>query len=309
MQRLLVIGVDGMLGANIAAALAGEFHVSGVSRTVPVWFEHCEVACIAGDNPAALPTHLNQQRPDWVVYCPETAANSWRRRPEAPPALLAEAHKLAVAARDAEIPLTLLSTDGVFQGPRMFQDESARGFAAHELAQQSLRVEQTCEAAGALVVRTHAYGWSPCREEPNLVETAWRHSVDRLPLPVDSRRYATPILATDLALLLVRAFRLELRGILHLAGAERTAPRRFVEELAQACGQDAGLLLAEQPGAEPSGVAPQESSLNTLRARTLLKTPMPLLRPGLERLAAQLNNGHRQRLREGWPAVSPRRAA
>lgn len=309
MQQLLVVGVDGMLGANIALALSGEFRVSGVSRSAPCWFEHCDVQCVPGDEPDAVAATVAQQRPDWIIYCPETAANSWRSRPEARPQLLAETAALGEAAQSVGCPLTVLSSDAVFQGPRLFQDESSRGFAAHELAHQTVRVERAAEAAGALVVRTHAYGWSPCREEPNLAETAWRHLVDRLPLAVDSRRYATPILATDLALLLVRAFRLGLTGPLHIAGAERTAPRRFVEELALACGQDAQKVLAEQPAAAPSSVSVQESSLNTLRARTLLKTPMPLLRPGLDRLAAQLHNGHRQRLREGWPTVARRPAA
>ncbi len=309
MQQLLVVGIDSMLGANIALALTGEFRVLGASLTAPCWLDGCEVRFLADEGPQAVAELVNASRPDWVVYCPETAADSWRRRPEIRPQLADEGQALAEAAQSLGCSLTVLSSDAVLQGPRIFQDEQARGFAGHDFAQQALRLERIAEAAGALVVRTHAYGWSPCREEFSLAETAWRHLVERVPLAVDSVRYATPILAADLALLLVRAFRLGLTGQMHIAGAERATPRRFVEELAAACGHDAGWLWASQAAGGPSGATPQETSLSTLRARTLLKTPMPLLRPGLERLAAQLAAGHRQRLREGWPSVVRRRVA
>src|SRR5262249_37063394 len=128
------------------------------------------------------------------------------------------------------------------------------------------------------------------------------------PPAVDGVRYATPILATDLAELLEKAFELNLHGLYHITGAERTNAHRFVNELAAALGLDGMRLTTAPPGAQASADA-CETSLNTRQARRDLAHAMPLLREGLERFAAQAVNGYVDRLRAGTRSTTAVRAA
>ena len=60
--------------------------------------------------------------------------------------------------------------------------------------------------------------------EPGLVERIAQSLMDAAAPPVDGWRYATPILAADLAEFLLRAAERNLTGLYHLSGAERTNP-------------------------------------------------------------------------------------
>mgnify|MGYP003400082932 CR=1 FL=1 len=51
--------------------------------------------------------------------------------------------------------------------------------------------------AGALVVRSHVYGWCPGAFGMNYAERMFHELTGELPCPVDAVRHATPILATD----------------------------------------------------------------------------------------------------------------
>jgi dTDP-4-dehydrorhamnose reductase len=127
-----------------------------------------------------------------------------------------------------------------------------------------------------------------------------------LPVVADAHRHATPILATDLAGLLHAAYREGLHGVLHVAGAERTNPRRFAHELAAVLG------LPRRPqlvAAEAGWQRAKETSLISRRAQQATGQPLPMLREGLRRFIAQLDNGYRDRVRDEKETLVPARAA
>jgi dTDP-4-dehydrorhamnose reductase len=112
----------------------------------------------------------------------------------------------------------------------------------------------------------------------------------------DPRRFATPILATDLADLAFLALRKRLSGVWHVAGAERVSQYRFAQELAAALGmRDCPIAAGEEPPDPPSETA--ETSLDSRRASRALGRSMPALREGLTRFVEQATSGFRNRLR------------
>ncbi len=204
---------------------------------------------------------------------------------------------LVDASQRAEARLTVLSTDAVFAGPRMFHDEHSSALSKHPLARAAVAMERALEGSGALVVRTHAYGWSPREDELSFAERVWLSLTEGLPCTIDPHAYAAPILAADLARLLWLAYERGLSGLYHIAGAERTSACRFAGELASL----AGLPL---PGGHAQAAMPvpsesknlRETSLNTRCAQRDLASPMPMLRQGLAGLLAQIRDGARERL-------------
>ena len=103
----------------------------------------------------------------------------------------------ARAVRDAGCRLTYLSSDAVFTGPWLFHAEDS---PHHCQSLEAVRLRSYEELVArvvpdALIVRTHAFGWSPDGE--GWVESLLGDLEDRA-ADADPVRHATPILATDL---------------------------------------------------------------------------------------------------------------
>ncbi len=338
MAKLLIVGVDSMVGSNLALALSREFDVIGLHQQKPFHLPAIRTSGCRTDDPAAVASAVRRRKPRWIIHCGPLAQSSWDQRGLAglTPVTVNVALAIAEAARDVGSRLTYLSTDAVFSGPRMFHNEQSPGKSSGEAVQG---IEQTLETTGALIVRTHCYGWSPAGQRPVWIERLATAMFEGQPPDAHGSHHATPILATDLAQLLLRAYRLDVRGVLHLAGAERIGQRRLAAELAAmwpdlcsgaigslpALGGNSGAMgslpalggvraMSCKGGQAAHGTLPdsdtaaRETSLDTRRARRLLGRPMPMLREGLCRFVAQAFDGHRRRLRSAV-ATPHRRAA
>jgi dTDP-4-dehydrorhamnose reductase len=312
MDTLLVIGAESTVGANVACTLADAFQVVGLSRSAEVELGGCRtIACEFTE--AELAHWVEEVAPAWVVFSGALARSSWDEA-DVPGQWLAAEPRLASAAAAAAqrvgARLTLISTDAVFAGPQMFHAEHSTTSVSSPLSEAALAAEQAVvQGIGdsqGLVVRTHAYGWSPTTHEIGFAEHFWQSLQAGLPVAADAHRHATPILATDLAGLLHAAYRAGLHGVLHIAGAERTNPRRFAHELAATLGLPRGPQLA---AAEMAWQRAKETSLISRRAQQALQQPLPMLREGLRRFVAQLDNGYRDRVREEKETLVPARAA
>jgi dTDP-4-dehydrorhamnose reductase len=263
------------------------------------------VRCDAHD-PLAMRSLIGDLKPQWIIHCPSICASSWDEcRNGAEEDHERTARLLAEAAREVEARLTVLSTDAVFSGPRMFHEERSPAVGATSQAESARRMEAALEGTQAFVVRTHAYGFSPVLGRACFAEKAHQALESSTAFAADGLRHATPILASDLAELLARAYDHRLEGLYHISGAERTSPFRFVRELAAACGLRACGETLRPAGCEathdmvPHDGCAGETSMNSRRARRVLEIPMPLLREGLGRFAQQASSGWRDRLESG----------
>lgn len=295
MERLIVTGVDYPLGANLALALADRYRVLGL-------YEHAAVGrdrfATRGWQPACLPdarATLDDWRPDWIIHCPALSQSAWDVEAGAPieGALESEpdmAVELAHLACDARARLTVVASDVVFAGPRMFHEETSPANSPAPRAALARQLEAALSGTSALVVRTHAFGLSPLGEHAGFAERSIWAIARGESVTAAGTRHATPILACDLAALLSRAYQAGLAGLFHLAGAERTSAYHFVEVLAKA-------FDARMPPIVAGAAAgwPEETSLSSKRARRQLEVSTPMLTDGLARFAAQAHFGWRDR--------------
>jgi dTDP-4-dehydrorhamnose reductase len=299
-ERLVITGVDGVVGANLAAALAERFAVLGLHHSRAAPLDVCPTAHWAPCDRKALTTLLREVRPQWILHCGPLARGSWDLPDEAPDAKDERRACLLLAelAAQFEARLTVLSTDAVFAGPRMFHVESgATTSRLRPFARAALQVERALQKTAALVVRTHAYGWSPVDAEPGFAEQVWQALGEGTRRGFAADRHATPILATDLAGLLHRAYVRGLAGVCHLAGAERASQYRFAVELAMAFGLKGPVVSSEEsPATAGRASRLRETSLDSTRVRGELDASLPLLREGLARFAEQARSGFRARL-------------
>jgi dTDP-4-dehydrorhamnose reductase len=304
-NKLLLTGADTMLGANLALALRDRWKVVLIGGDSMPAFDGCQtISCDLSDRSDVVYRVLSEA-PRGIIHCGGLARSAWDlantdvvidTQQE-----VAHAQALATAAERAGCPLVVLSTDAVFAGPRMFHCEISPTSATHAAADAAKTLERSLAATTALVVRTHAYGWSPAETEAGFAETIWTKLISGLGCPVDSQNYATPILATDLASLLIKAMESNLRGLYHLTGAERASQYRFAAEMAVSFGLTGRQVLLEPPKRRLSSRPfMEETSLNIGVARRDLRMPLPMLREGLSRFAEQATNGFRDELRSAW---------
>jgi len=300
---VLVTGVDGWVGGNVAAALADRAVVRGLFRDRPVALNGCTTEPWDPRDPGDVRRRVLAASPHWIVHCGALARGSWDL-PDHPGAAALGREESAICsvlvglAERLGARLTVISTDAVFSGPRLFHDEQSPATGRHPVALAARQLERELARPGVLVVRTHAYGWSPDQTEPCFAEWAWQALSEGEVCSFSPWRSATPILASDLAELLWSSYRRGLEGCYHLAGAERTSAYRFAVELAAAFGlRGAAVDCLEQPPWDGRAESLDETSLGTRRAQHALGRPLPMLREGLDRFARQARNGFRDRLR------------
>ncbi|MFN5533346.1 MAG: hypothetical protein ACK5F7_22570, partial [Planctomycetaceae bacterium] len=110
MDKLLIAGVDSVVGGNLAAWLSSRWEVAGLSWEHPLQIAECRVALARerGTNPQAW---QGEGKPQWVVFCGPSAESSW----EVPSGSGSAARwselaaQWARAARDWQVPMTLIS--------------------------------------------------------------------------------------------------------------------------------------------------------------------------------------------------------
>ena len=288
MESILVVGTDTVVGANLTAAWTdGGRRVAGVDRNATA-----AEFVIALDEARRLAATI---RPDRIVYCGAAGESAWSY-PAIEAAAEGDLRIWTRIASDLRCRLTYLSSDAVFTGPWLFHDEESPHHC-QSLEAGRLRTMEEIVARivpEALIVRTNAFGWSADGE--GWIESLLADLDDGRP-NTDPIRHATPILATDLAGILLRAHEEDLTGPLHVGGAERISHEAFVRTL----GEQFGLTA---PAAEPAGTlaAPAtgfgrgETSLRSRRARNVLNLAMPMVAEGLVRLQEQSIDGFRDRL-------------
>lgn len=297
MERVLITGADGVVGGNLALSLSDRFDVVAVTHAAPLELPGCRMVTCDG---VQIETSVAEaEAPQWVIHAGPLAVSSWESElldgvsAEDWAADLCYVERLASFASRTGADLTVIASDAVFAGPGLFHEESSLRCGSGALACAARALEDSLHKTGALIVRTNAYGFSPLPTNADLAERAWLALTTGETPSAATEPHATPILATDLAELLVLAHQRRERGVLHLCGAERTSPARFVAELAAAVGTS---YTAARPGCRESLDPVCETSLDTRCARRELGVPMPLLREGLTRFVDQAHSGWRARL-------------
>src|SRR6185437_10317324 len=75
--RVVVAGIDGITGANLAAWLGEHHQVCGFSFSRPIAIEGCDTRVCPTDDPQAVHSAVQDARPEWLIYCGPAAESAW----------------------------------------------------------------------------------------------------------------------------------------------------------------------------------------------------------------------------------------
>ncbi len=297
MKILLIVGVETVVGANLAASWSDRARVIGLSTGSEINISGCEMGTCERATADVVRKWLNQTQATHVVYCGVAARSSWETAPKSAddPAAITWAN----GAAESGAHFTLISSDAIFSGPWMFHEENSKSLCASKEADSIRETEEAVSEAcpKSLIVRTNAFGWNPLGSNGGWVETLLTSLENNDTADVDPISHATPILATDLADCLEAALEDDLIGTFHIAGSERVSPHQFALQLASAFELAAPQSrTVNELAARPLGFGRGETSLQTRRFRKEYDCSMPLLSEGIARLIEQQTLGFRSRL-------------
>ncbi len=312
MDKLLICGVETLVGGNFALSLGHHYELVGLSSDQSFKIPGCRTIACDLTNHEDLTYRVLDESPRAVIYCGPLSQSAWDLagvdvdgQQEA-----AIARTLVAGCERSGSQLVVISTDAVFCGPRLFHTEISPTIAAGNAAEAARVFEQALAGSRALVLRTHVYGWGSDVTATTFAQRVWEQLIAGQACEVDAQAYATPILASDLAELVDRAIQAELCGLFHLTGAERTSQYRFAAELAVTFGLTGRQVLLTAPSqTPPPRPFVNETSLNTRAIRRALEQPLPMLREGLNRFAEQIASGYWARLQSSPRAVVARQPA
>lgn len=297
MNKVLVAGIETVVGGNLAVCLARSQAVAGVSLSEPVSFGGCEILPNPGSSLAEIRETIDRVKPQRIVYCGEGTTTGWEGQSQPDQSSTKLATHWITAAREANTHLTLISSGAIFTGPWMFHSENSQSFCPSPAADHLRQVEATAAEScpDSLIVRTHAFGWLPGGKSgwlESLIEQLEQGKTDGL----DYFRHGSPILASDLTDIISRAWTAGLSGIYHIAGAERANPVQFARRLAHYFQLPTPIPAAEFLIDRPTGFGCGETSLQTRKIRRALHVSLPMLEDGVLRLFQQHSDGFRGRL-------------
>ncbi len=301
MTRLLITGVSGLLGLNLALEATQQGHqVIGIANQHPlkdVPFETHQVD-LAGTGTAEALYEL--YRPEAVVHCAAVAnldsaeANpdlAWRLNADLP-------GQLAGAARRRGARFIYISTDAVFDGLKGNYNETDLPNPQGVYAHTKLAGEQTVTVANpeAFIARVNFYGWSLSGRR-SLAEFFFNQLSTGQHVPGFTDVFFCPLQVNDLANLLLQGLDKVLTGIYHVTSRECMSKYAFGVTLARRFGLD-DTLINPVSVTESSLVARRSPnlSLNTDKLSRALDVTLPDQAAGINQFFSQYHSGYPKKI-------------
>lgn len=305
MKRLLVTGVSGLLGSNLAYLAAGRFQVTGVLRgkraVAAPGRTPFEVITADLAAPGRIEQILEQVEPDAIIHCAamtdvdrcEMAADEARQINARVPGWLAR------AAYKNGVHLVHISTDAVFDGERGDYTEQDEPNPINVYARTKLEGEHAVADADpdALIARVNFFGWS-WQGSRSLSEYFFHHLSAGRPVPGYTDLTFCPLLVNDMVEILLRMLERGLSGIYHVVSSEAQSKYSFGRMLAREFGLDESLIVpASYRDAKMKAPRSPRLTLRSDKLARALGEELPRQQPELRRFAELHRQGYPQSLR------------
>lgn len=300
-MRILITGVSGLLGINLAQETMTEHEIVGVDRSklVNAPFKILKMDLLDSD---AIESMLDSARPEWLINC---AALADLDACEADPELARRLNtdlplQMAKACKQRNIPFVHISTDAVFDGEKDgFYTEEDKPNPLGVYSQTKLDGECAVldENPNAIVARVNFYGWS-LGGRRSLAEFFFHNLTDHKNISGFTDVIFCPMLVNDTARLLVKMLQKKLNGLYHLVGAHSMSKYQFGVEIARRF--DLKETYISPKSILSSTLAARRSHnlrLSTHKLSTDLDGSLPEFSTGLDEFYTQYQQGYPQKIR------------
>ncbi len=301
MARILITGVSGLLGINLAQEKMSTHEVIGVDRgkLVSPPFKILKADLLTA---GAVDSILDSAQPNWLVNCAALAdIDACEDNPELARLLNTDLPaQLAKACVKRGVRLLHLSTDAVFDGQRDgFYSELDVPNPLGVYAQTKLDGERSVltESPSAIVARVNFYGWSLSGKR-SLAEFFHNNLTNNKSMSGFTDAIFCPMLVNDTARVLIKMLQKGVSGLYHVVGPQAMSKYQF------------GVEVARRFGLRESGISPRSIhtsnltvnrshnlSLSTTKVTLDLGTPLPEFSTGLNEFFTKHAQGYPQKIR------------
>ena len=268
METCLITGASGLLGREVAAALAADY------RVIPAGFSQAGPGQVRVDlrDPEALRAALEEQAPDVVVHCAAYREPDFcEQEPEETRRLNVDPVRVMCDTLPAGVPLVLVSTDYVFDGetPPYREDDPVNPLS--EYGRSKVEGERiVLERESSLVMRIPLLiGAAPTLEASGFVAQMKDLVLDRKLEELDDVLIRYPTWTRDVA----RAIRFLLsqpeRGIFHFSSLRGGTRYGWTIEMAALLGVASDHLAPSQAVVPRIAVRPANSQLEPARLHAM----------------------------------------
>ncbi len=298
-KSVLITGASGFVAGGVLLQAPEDWTTHAVSRgpapvSRPGLLWHTEAA----DTPGRLAAVIRELRPDAVIHTIANANIDYceTHRDEVVGINVDLSREVAEAAQSVGAKLVHCSTDNVFDGARgLYRENEATG-PVNFYGVTKLRAEEAVLAAcpGAVIARVAIVMGLPLlgKGTPFLVRMANAVAEGRK-IVTPPNEVRTPVDVISLGRALIELAENDFAGVIHLSGSQRIERVEMMRLLAPRMGIDPALV---EPGPADNLPAPRppDCSLDNALAQRVLKTTLPGILEGLERILA---------FRDGRPVV------
>ena len=301
-MRILITGVSGLLGLNLALEAAKQHTVFGTVNSHPIKTKAFEVLRVNLLEPDTLDRVVTYANPDWVIHC---AALANLEACEADPALAKQLNtdlpeQLATIVARGGARLLHVSTDAVFDGLRGNYTEDDQPEPLSVYARTKYDGEQGVAAVNpeAIVARVNLFGWSLSGKR-SLAEFFYYNLAAGKQVKGFTDVYFCPLLANDLAQIFIDMLAADLQGLYHVVSSECISKYDFGLKLCRQFGLDRELI--SPISVTEGGLLAVRSPNLTLKSDKLKKAilkPIPGLSTGMRRFYTLYQQGYPQKIFE-----------
>lgn len=301
MARILITGVSGLLGINLASETMNEHNIVGVDRGKLVNAPFQVIQKDLTDLTSIQPL-LDEVRPAWLINCAALAdLDACEDQPDRAKTLNTELPaELAKACKTRGISMVHISTDAVFDGQKgEFYTEQDQPNPLNIYAKTKLDGEKAvaAENPSAIITRVNFYGWS-LGGKRSLGEFFYNNLANNKSMSGFTDAIFCPMLVNHTARILVKMLKQGLTGLYHLVGSQSMSKYQFGVEVARKFNlKEAGISPRSIHTSNLSAKRSHNLSLSTNKLSTVLGEPMPEFSAGLDEFYTQFQQGYPQKIR------------
>lgn len=217
-KKILITGITGLLGSNLAEILSDEFIVYGISLHKCISKMNYRIENFDLMDKVELAKFTKKIRPDFIIHAAALANvdECERCTKEAYSLNVEVTENVADAARDINSRLIYISTDQVFDGKRGNYREDDRTNPVNFYGRTKLMGEEAVmnRSNEYVIVRTNFFGWS-LRQNLNFAEWLLNSAIKKSPAVLFDDFIFNPLLVNTLSLYLKKIIGANATGIFH----------------------------------------------------------------------------------------------
>ncbi len=284
-KKILITGVSGMLGSNLAYCLRKKYDIVGWYWTQPVKIPGVNATRVDVSDVQQVEEYLKISDPDIVIHCAAQAnVDMCDEKPKEARRINVAATKNLALSLGPDTKLIFISSDLVYDGKKGRYCESDKVHPLNVYGQTKVAAEKIVSKVDrSLILRTNFFGFNVRSDKFSIAEWVIHELKKGCPILGFSDAKFSSIYTFDLAKLIDRAIERQLSGIFHCGSCDSISKYHFLRNVAQKAGLPTTYI---QPISVSSSFLrakrSKNLSLNTQRLSSALDLQLPSVKTSID---------------------------